>query len=879
MSQDTLDGVLAKVLSHKPGRFNPAGTPFLVGRLDGGRVVMGEMLKPRNGEAYRFYGEYRPQKNYPEPAFFFTTFEVVIEQSENGITKYIYDYVDGIGRVKAAALVNAFGTDTLNVLRSDPDRAASVPGISETNVKAIRRHFDEEAPFDPAAYATLVDLFADHRMPRRVVTKLLEIFGSNAPQAIRDNPYLLLAMPRMGWMTVDSLATAKIGYDSAGIHRHAAAILEALDELALDGHTYGARGEVESAARQLLGGPVIAEAWSAVLATDKVVMNTDEFGGEVWALARLDSAERTIARRLQDLATYALPLPTGLDDGGLEGLQVDGLRMMETYGVSILAGSPGTGKSFSLTKAISSLVPTGKVMMIMAPTGKAAKRAAELLSHHLPGNTVQCSTVHKALGPKPSEAEVGVPQVEAKLGRGREEFAFGRGESDPLKVDVAVFDEVSMMDVSLTASALSAIPLGARVIFVGDPNQLPSVGPGSVLRDMLEANIPNTVLTEIRRNSGRIVRACHAIKDGIVPEPAGLVDLAAGENWVHIELSEPANILAEIVRRFEVVLAKSPNARTFDPIWDMQVVCPQIEKPAGICCRDINRALSPLLNPERGTTQDIRGGNGDGDSEANGFEPPFRPGDKIVRTKNGMVDELLPLTSTTAHADFRWRDQAYEVKEIPVVNGDLGQVLDIVPGPKGSSVVVKFLNPDRLCRLAYSECHLIQAYALTAHKCQGSGMPYVILPVHQSYFWDNRKLIGIWHRELIYTAFSRAEKLLVTIGQFSAIRQAVGRKTVHTRRTRLVERIKQVMGSQTITSITLINPSGKRLSGLYPALELAAKGIHEGDRFSLATIDEGDAVRFDIRPAPRRVLSPEELAAIRDEIERELDGYTPHDDY
>jgi exodeoxyribonuclease V alpha subunit len=353
-----------------------------------------------------------------------------------------------------------------------------------------------------------------------------------------------------------------------------------------------------------------------------------------------------------------------------------------------------------------------------------------------------------------------------------------------------------MVDVSLGASLLRAVAPGTRVVFVGDPNQLPSVGPGSVLRDMIAAGVPTAMLTQIQRSAGRIVRACHAIKDGVEPRPSGEADIEGGENWIHLESDEPKEIVETIVNLHATV-------KTMDPLWDMQVVTPQKTR-LPFACDNLNRRLSALLNHLAAQEDAANGKAGEVSGEVprdvqaegeEGYGPPFRVGDKVVRTKNGIADELMVPGPTngfiTDEEDFRvdwnWDGKPWRLTETDVVNGDMGTVLDIVPGDKDAFVVVKFRLPDRLCRLPYGDCHLIPAYAMTAHKCQGSGFPYVIVPVHHSFYWDQKTQTGLFNRELLYTAISRSEKLLVTVGQASAIRAAIGRKTLHQRNTRLRE--------------------------------------------------------------------------------------------
>lgn len=772
---ETVEAQLSRVLFHKPSRFSPTGNHFMIASTTTGFAVKGEMLKPVIGERYRFYGEWQPSKGgYPD-AFAFQQYEVVLDESPNGLATYLANYVDGLGPVRSKAIVDRFGGRTLAVLRESPDDLLEIDGISEEIVGSVRRHFDEESRFDPAAYAKLVEVFSGHKIPRRIITSLVKDFGSSAPDVIQENPYILLAYPRMGWATVDAVATAKLGFDPTGIVRHAYAIGEALERIASQGHTFASRPDIETVAFDLVGGRIENEAWDCAIEKEIIAEVAGGYG-----IPRLTEAEDLIANKLRELGEAATPLPFEPDVSGLSESQAAAVRLLCESGVAILAGGPGTGKTFCVTRFVSNLVKNGfKRIRIATPTGKAAKRADELLQAALPGAPITCSTVHRLLGPTPNtDNPLGASKEEAKIGRGREPFSFTHNGSNPIEVDLVVVDETSMLDVHMAANMLDAISPGTRVVFVGDPNQLPSVGPGSVLRDMIAAGIPTATLTEVRRNAGLIAHTCHMIKDGRIPTPAEKVDIKGGANWVHLEVDNPGVISETIVELHE----KAERKGNFDPRWDMQVVSPQKAR-LPIACDHLNRLLSDKLNTWKKHHEAKPPVKWDEDGPA----IPFVVGDKVVRTKNGLCDALTPAREGE-RAAWTWDEQDWSVDEIDIVNGDVGEVYDIVESDKWY-VVVRFRSPDRLCRLPMADHNLIAAYAMTCHKAQGSGFPYVIVPVHGSFYWNHRTQTGLFNRELVYTMFSRAEKLLVTVGQFHSIVQAIGRKTVDNRKTRLASLI------------------------------------------------------------------------------------------
>jgi exodeoxyribonuclease V alpha subunit len=735
---ESIDGVLSRMIFHKRSPWSRTGSLFLIGKLFNGTVVKGEMSDPREGENYRFYGELRDQKNRSEQAFEFDSFDIIIEQSVAGVVQYLKSYIAGLGIVKAQALVDHFGDETLTVLRTEPQRAREVSGISAKIAEAIKDHFEDveqRKRFDPAAYAKLIDLFAGHRISKAVIKKLVSLYRSDAPATVMKNPYLLLALPRMGWKTVDAFALAVAKYDPHGLERHKAAYLEALQRISLDGHTHTTPSTLDFEAARLLGEAPVRSAITSLMADgDLVAWPADPAKGRqaTYALGKFADAEGEIAERITNLAATALPLPCSIDTAGLHAAQAEAARLIEENGVAILTGPPGTGKSFTLAHILAQVVKVipADVVRVAAPTGKAAKRAAELLDQHLPPGTIQCSTIHKLLAPQPSAEEQGIPEDVARRGRAREAFSFGKNEANPLELRLLVVDEFSMADVRLAASLLRAITPGTRLIIVGDENQLPSVGPGSVLRDLSASGVPTARLSEIVRSeaAGRVVKACHALKDGRHPEPARSVGLPL-DNWVHVELRD-MNAIAQAIVGLHESAAKNyvpgrpeDGGKGFDPVWGMQVVTPQNGR-LPIACANLNQHLSAMLNPrpDRAAPPAMLGGNGestengngtsgtsgtgaDGDDEVSG--PPFAVGDKVVRTKNGLCDQMILVgddlppsedgedggddedwveglaagilkqpsyespTSPSLTSDFEWQGQSYHLKETAIVNGDM----------------------------------------------------------------------------------------------------------------------------------------------------------------------------------------------------------------
>jgi intein/homing endonuclease len=390
-------------------------------------------------------------------------------------------------------------------------------------------------------------------------------------------------------------------------------------------------------------------------------------------------------------------LEIDLHDESLEEEQKMIPEMILNNHVSIISGVPGSGKSYSVALIIKRVIENEVScddVIVVAPTGKAAKRNDELIQKlNLPGK-IECMTIHRLLGAKLSSTEEeGVPEEESRLNRGRSRFAFDFNEDNMLTYQYFIIDESSMLDVELGASLFQAIPSGARVIIVGDHYQLPSVGPGSFLRDLMAAGIPSVVLDKPRRNSEEIAQSCYMIKEGKNPIPN------SEGNWTHLEKEKVEHILESILSIHKNYISKYSNELAK---LNLQVISP--EKKGILGCNNLNRLLSSIVNP----------GELISDSKKD-EEPVIRIGDKVVRTKNGKAiqwDESIDDNSENIKTEW-FEGKQYYIKECYIVNGDMGEVI----GFKGSKIIVKFSNPTRICALPRSDSRISLAYAMTVHKC------------------------------------------------------------------------------------------------------------------------------------------------------------------
>lgn len=792
---ESITGKIKNTLSHKISKWSRAGIPWFFGLLEDETKIAGEMIKPERysiiGETYRFYG-----RTKPDGIFQFEHYELSAENSIKGTAAYLHRHIDGIGLRRATAIVNHFGTDTMHILRTDIGQCFEIPGFTESVAEAIHKHFAEECVIDPAAYAKLIDLLEEFRPPKKLLRSLVEDWGSNAPIVIMDKPYILLNYPRMGWETVDRFAIQKAKYDPKGIDRQKASILESIKRNFEEGHTFSDRAEIEPIAFTLTGSRPTLPAWVALLEEGRITAESAEALDNqacVVSFPKLESAERYIAYRLRAIYIAGRKLPDSMELKGLEGEQISEGRKLLAHPVCLIAGPPGAGKS---TLASSYICAYSEFMgpnniRVMAPTGKAAKRASELLGlafkHDKHG--IPSTTIHSALGIAGNDEETDTPRDSAKGARGRNRFGFLHDESNTLSESIYSIEEMSMVSTVLFAASLAAIPLGSRVIISGDPDQLPSIEPGACHRDMISAGIPTCLLTEIRRSDGGgdIVKACHAIRKGVMPKPSAKLDLRSGHNWIHFEV-EDDQIADVICSRIAKVQAGSKN--NFDPIWGVQVISPQ-KKIASFGTFDLNERLSRQLNQteskDAGDSDDLR----------------FRIGDKVVRNRNGKVKGMVEVEiesdsqwnkaedfyMTQKRGNIQWNDCDYWLVEKTIVNGDQGIVRDITIDDRESCVIVEFRDPIGLCRLNLAECHLERGFAQTTHKCQGDQYKYVLLPLSDQFFWKQGR--GLWFREQVYTAFSRAEMVLATVGSLESLRTAIGRRTIHRRRTRLADRIRE----------------------------------------------------------------------------------------
>lgn len=723
-----------------------AETRTIVGLLtDGKTVVKGRAAQGSLAPdmRYRFYGYWSEHHKYGRQ-FQFETFVKATPSGQRGTEKYLARAA-GIGPARARLIWEKFGPDSLKAMRERPQEiAATIPCLSEEIVRAAAEFFAAEAGME-ATTIELMDLLGSRGFPRRLVPQLIAKFGNTAASEIKVNPYLLMTFKGIGFLRADSLYLA-LGKPAAAIERQALCLWHACrsDQ---EGHVWYPLDFCKRAICQNVSGAEVDAKAAVQWAMDHDLVVCREQNGRTWLAANEDAAAETRlagyvhAAELESVSGVAWPDPMTLN--GLTPHQREQLALATAGRMGILAGSPGSGKTFTLARLIGALA--GRRVAVCAPTGKAAVRVTESLAAQ--GVNVAATTIHRLLG---------------VVSGGDEGWRFDHNEQNPLAVDYIFVDEASMPDNMLMAHLLAARSAGCHVLLVGDPDQLPPVGRGSPLRDLIAAKLPYGHLKDIHRNAGRIVRCCAEIRDVHKFCPAAKLDLSAGENLTLISTRRPQQQINELL----VLLAKLRTGGVVDPVWDAQVVVPVNEK-SPLSRKALNKLLQQELNPAGVSCKGS----------------PFKVGDKIVCTRNGFLPHRGPvLRGVFANAEG----------QIFVANGEQGRVLDSQPRytiaalelPKRTVLIPR---GDKSGEEGDTGCHWELAYAISVHKSQGSQWPVVIVML-DGYPGAVRLLDRHW----VYTAISRASKACFCIGQADIAAASCRKSHMWSRRTLLTAQVEEL---------------------------------------------------------------------------------------
>jgi len=713
-----LEGVLERIV------FLNVETGFTVARLQVTRrrdliTIVGALPSPTPGETLRLKGEWVVDAKFGEQ-FRVKGCLSVLPSTITGIKKYLGSgLVKGIGPVMATRLVGRFGLDTLDIIGESPERLEEVDGIGPIRAGRIAQAWEEQKEI-----RDVMVFLQGHGVSSTYAVKIYKTYGDKAVSIVKQNPYrLALDITGIGFKTADRIAQ-NMGIDPGSQMRAEAGVIHVLNELVDEGHVYYPYEDLKTAAVSLLEvEDTDLDVTIAALAEQQRVVIEQVKDSKAVYLTPLHVAETNVAWRLMTLlespkqltqidVERAIEWVQGINRIKLAEMQKEALRKAITDKVVVITGGPGTGKTTLVNSLIRILDVKGQRIVLASPTGRAAKRLSELSGR-------EAKTIHRLLEFSPSEG------------------GFKRNEEHLLDADLVIVDEASMIDILLMNHLLKAIPTAATLILVGDIDQLPSVGPGNVLGDIITSDRVATVrLTEIFRQARRslIVTNAHRVNRGELPQLK--VPRGTKTDFYFIEATEPEKAVSLIK---ELVHRRLPKAFQLDAHDDIQVMTPMHRGIAGVA--NLNAELQNLINPNSPGL--ARGGR------------LLRVHDKVMQIKNNYEKDTF--------------------------NGDIGRVVGI----DSEEQKLRVAFDGRPVDYEWSELdELVLAYAISVHKSQGSEYPAVVIALLPQHYI-------MLQRNLLYTAITRGKRLVVLVGSKRAIAMAVKNNRVRHRYTDLSAALRQ----------------------------------------------------------------------------------------
>ncbi len=677
-------------------------------------TVVGELGTIEIGAGLRLSGHFEKHPRYGDQ-FRVEDFETLRPAGVNALERYLASEIKGVGPALAKRIVDRFGEDLPAVLDKSPERLHEVRGLPAAVAQRIALAWR-----DSSGLRELTVFLRGHGIAAAHARRIHKVYGHDSLETVRNDPYVLArTITGIGFRTADVVAE-KLGIPRNSIQRARAATIYMLERMADEGHVFAPFGYLEHQFQNGLemNPELAADALGELTASGDVVAE-DVDGAPAVYLKRLYEAETTVAERIRMLVA-GRPMSTAVIEKAMTAarkpdgiaLSPEQLRALKTAlqaKVTVITGGPGTGKTTLLKSLLVALDSAGLKPTLAAPTGRAARRLAEAAGR-------EAKTIHRLLEYSPETNE------------------FLRSERFPLRTNFLIVDEASMMDVELAASLVRSLIPGASLLLVGDRDQLPSVGPGSVLKDVIASGlVPVVELQEVYRQAREslIVANAHRLNRGEMP----VTQNDADSDFFFFERAAPEDVLGTIKQLVQNRLVGRFGIS--DP-REIQVLTPMNRGPLGT--QALNRELQDLLNP-RG--RELRAG-----------DRRFREGDRVIQLRNNY-DKLI-------------------------FNGAIGRIVAVDPA-KGR---VGAVFDEGSAEYDYSDLdELGLAYAISIHKSQGSQYPAVVIPMHQSHFLMLR-------RNLVYTAITRAERVCVLVGTRTALAQSVRNEDERRRYSRLADRLR-----------------------------------------------------------------------------------------